>query len=56
MVLFLFNELAASPGRVPYPQQDFTIQEKATAGYVMGNLKGDRWRGNVAECRHPIHR
>jgi iron complex outermembrane receptor protein len=23
------------------------VQEKATAGYVMGNLKGDRWRGNV---------
>jgi iron complex outermembrane receptor protein len=43
---FLFNELATT-SRVPYPQQDFTIQEKATAGYVMGNLKGDRWRGNA---------
>jgi iron complex outermembrane receptor protein len=43
---FLFNELATT-SRVPYPQQNFTIQEKATAGYVMGNLKGDRWRGNV---------
>ena len=44
---FLFKELAASPGRVPYPQQNFSIQEKAPAGYVMGNFKGDRWRGNV---------
>jgi iron complex outermembrane receptor protein len=43
----LFERLASSPGRVPYPQQNFSVTEKATAGYVMGNLKGDRWRGNV---------
>ena len=30
-----------------YPQQNFSVSEKATAGYIMGNLKGDRWRGNV---------
>jgi iron complex outermembrane recepter protein len=44
---FLFARLAASPGRVSYPQQNFSVNEKATAGYVMANLKGDRWRGNV---------
>jgi iron complex outermembrane receptor protein len=43
----LFNRLAASPGRFSYPQQNFSVAEKATAGYVMGNLKGDRWRGNA---------
>ena len=44
---FLFARLAASPGRFSYPQQNFSVGEKATAGYVMANLKGDRWRGNV---------
>ncbi|HEV7715076.1 MAG TPA: TonB-dependent receptor [Steroidobacteraceae bacterium] len=44
---FLFANLASGPGRVTYPQQNFSVQEKATAGYVMANLKGDRWRGNV---------
>jgi iron complex outermembrane receptor protein len=43
----LFARLAASPGRVPYPQQNFSVTEKATAGFAMGNLQGDRWRGNV---------
>jgi iron complex outermembrane receptor protein len=44
---FLFDQLAASPGRFSYPQQNFSVAEQATAGYVMGNLKGDRWRGNL---------
>ncbi|MEP7242904.1 MAG: TonB-dependent receptor [Gammaproteobacteria bacterium] len=44
---FLFANLANGPGRATYPQQNFSVQEKATAGYVMANLKGDRWRGNV---------
>jgi iron complex outermembrane recepter protein len=34
-------------GRIPNPPENFSIQEKAYAGYVMGNLSGDRWRGNV---------
>jgi iron complex outermembrane recepter protein len=34
-------------GRIPYPPQNFTVEEKAYAGYVMGNLAGDRWRGNA---------
>jgi iron complex outermembrane receptor protein len=44
---FLFAQLDASPGRFSYPQQNFSVEERAAAGYVMGNLKGDSWRGNV---------
>jgi len=33
--------------RVPYPQSIYSVKEKAYAGYLMGNLKGDDWRGNV---------
>jgi iron complex outermembrane receptor protein len=43
----LFNNLASGPGRVLYPQQSFSVGEKATAGYIMGNLQGESWRGNV---------
>jgi iron complex outermembrane receptor protein len=43
----LFKNLATS-GRVFYPQQNFSVTEKATAGYVMGNFQaGDNWRGNL---------
>jgi iron complex outermembrane receptor protein len=42
----LFANLATS-GRVFYPQQNFSVTEKATAGYAMANFKGDRWRGNL---------
>ncbi|HTD11561.1 MAG TPA: TonB-dependent receptor [Steroidobacteraceae bacterium] len=31
----------------PNYQGNFTIDEKDTAGYVMANLAGDKWRGNV---------
>ena len=41
----LFDNLHG--GRMPYPQQSFSVTEKANAGYVMGNLGGDKWRGNV---------
>jgi iron complex outermembrane receptor protein len=41
----LFGNLTAP--RVYYPQQSFSVTETATAGYVMGNLSGDKWRGNV---------
>jgi len=34
-------------GRIPYPQGNFTVQEKTTGGYVMGNFAGDSWRGNA---------
>jgi iron complex outermembrane recepter protein len=43
----LFDNLAGGPGRVLYPQQSFSVTEKATAAYVMGNLAGEKWRGNV---------
>ncbi len=42
----LFANLATS-GRVFYPQQNFSVTEKATAGYAMANFQGDRWRGNL---------
>jgi len=41
----LFNNLT-NP-RVYYPQQSFSVAEKTAGGYVMGNLSGDKWRGNV---------
>lgn len=43
----LFANLASGPGRVLYPQQSFSVTEKADAGYIMGNMSGDAWRGNV---------
>ena len=43
----LFGNLERGPGRVLYPQQSFSVTEKADAGYIMGNLSGDKWRGNV---------
>ncbi|MGH8131786.1 MAG: TonB-dependent receptor, partial [Steroidobacteraceae bacterium] len=42
----LGNQLNVS-GRIPYPQGSFTVNEKTTGGYVMGNFAGDSWRGNV---------
>jgi iron complex outermembrane recepter protein len=42
----LGNQLNVA-GRVPYPQGSFTINEKTSGGYVMGNFAGDSWRGNV---------
>jgi iron complex outermembrane receptor protein len=42
----LGNQLNVS-GRVPYPQGSFTVNEKTSGGYVMGNFAGDSWRGNV---------
>jgi iron complex outermembrane receptor protein len=43
----LFDNLESGPGRILYPQQSFSVTEKATAGYLMGNLAGEAWRGNV---------
>lgn len=43
----LFDNLASGPGRVLYPQQSFSVTEKGTAGYVMANLGGEKWKGNV---------
>ena len=34
-------------GRLPYPIQGFSINEKTQGGYVMGNFAGDHWRGNA---------
>lgn len=36
-----------SAGRIPYPQGNFTINEKTSGAYVMGNFAGESWRGNV---------
>lgn len=43
----LFENLRNGPARVLYPQQSFSISENVYGGYLMGNLKGERWRGNV---------
>jgi iron complex outermembrane recepter protein len=43
----LFENFANGPGRVLYPQQSFSVTEKAWAAYVMGNMSGDGWRGNL---------
>ncbi|HET7204243.1 MAG TPA: TonB-dependent receptor [Steroidobacteraceae bacterium] len=43
----LFDNLRNGPGRVLYPQQSFSIAEDVAGGYLMANLKGERWRGNV---------
>ena len=42
----LFSELPVS-GRVLYPQNSFSAQEKTTGGFVMGDFAGDHWRGNL---------
>jgi iron complex outermembrane recepter protein len=42
----LFSELPVS-GRVLYPQNSFSAQEKTTGGFAMGNFEGDHWRGNL---------
>jgi iron complex outermembrane receptor protein len=44
---FLFDNLAAGPGRVLYPQQSFSVTEKAYAGYVMADIDSGKWHGNV---------
>lgn len=33
--------------RIPNPPEVFSVEEKATAGFVMANLKGAGWKGNV---------
>ena len=42
----LFAELPVS-GRVLYPQNSFSAQEKTTGGFVMGNFAGEHWRGDL---------
>ncbi|HZD52831.1 MAG TPA: TonB-dependent receptor, partial [Woeseiaceae bacterium] len=43
----LFDNLAASTGRVLYPQQTFSVNEEALGGYVMAELESEQWRGDV---------
>jgi iron complex outermembrane receptor protein len=43
----LFDNLANGPGRFFYPQQNFSINEKSYAGYVMGDIDSGKWTGNV---------
>jgi iron complex outermembrane receptor protein len=42
----LFAELPVS-GRVLYPQNSFSAQEKTTGGFVMGTFAGEHWRGDA---------
>ncbi|HEY8266231.1 MAG TPA: TonB-dependent receptor [Steroidobacteraceae bacterium] len=44
---FLFANLAAGPGRIPYPQQNFSVSENAYAGYIMGKIDSGKWHGNL---------
>lgn len=43
--------LSAVPGaeenRIPLPSDEFFVEEKTYGGYVMGNLDGENWRGNI---------
>jgi iron complex outermembrane receptor protein len=32
---------------VPYPIQGFSVNEKTSGAYLMGNFAGDHWRGNA---------
>jgi iron complex outermembrane receptor protein len=41
----LFN--AFSGTRIPNPPEVFSVEEKATAGFAMANLKAGAWKGNV---------
>jgi iron complex outermembrane receptor protein len=43
----LFDNLNTGPGRVYYPQQNFSVAEEVYGGYVMGNFEGESWRGNL---------
>ncbi|MGQ0835323.1 MAG: TonB-dependent receptor [Gammaproteobacteria bacterium] len=43
----LFANLASGPPRIVYPQQTFAVAEKSYAGYVMGRMAGEGWRGNL---------
>jgi iron complex outermembrane receptor protein len=43
----LRDNLANGPGRFFYPQQNFSINEKSYAGYVMGDIESGKWTGNV---------
>jgi len=43
----LFDNFNSGPGRVIYPQQNFSITEKGYAGYVMGDIESGKWSGNV---------
>ena len=43
----LFGVPNATQNRIPNPPENFEINEKTYAGFVMGNIGGERWRGNV---------
>jgi len=36
-----------SPGSRNYPGFDYSVHETTTAGYVMANLEGSKWSGNI---------
>ena len=36
-----------SPGSRNYPGFDYSVHEETSAGYIMANLEGNKWSGNV---------
>jgi iron complex outermembrane recepter protein len=43
----VLGKQALISGRVPYPIQGFSVNEKTSGAYVMGNFSGEHWRGNA---------
>ena len=43
----VLGKQALISGRVPYPIQGFSVNEKTSGAYFMGNFSGDHWRGNA---------
>ena len=43
----VLSKQALISGRVPYPIQGFSVNEKTYGAYAMGNFGGDNWRGNA---------
>jgi iron complex outermembrane receptor protein len=44
---FLLNFPGVAASRVPLLSENFAVQEKAFAGYVLGRFEGEGWKGNV---------
>lgn len=44
---FLLNFPGVEASRIPNPPENFSIEERALAGYVLGRFEGEGWRGNI---------
>ncbi|HYD86750.1 MAG TPA: TonB-dependent receptor [Vitreimonas sp.] len=44
---YLLNWPGVEAGRIPNPPENFSIEEIAYGGYVLGRFEGDDWRGNI---------